>query len=267
MLYKNTDFLAGAFVVGAFVLMLWATIILGGHQGAIQEFFTGKENKTLTIQFENISGLEVNHAVKIQGHKFGKVVKIDLSKSGELLVDVELQQKVDIYEGYVIEIKEESVLGGKAVYVDIGKKDGKPIEFLYTNKAPKLKGKSAGNLMAEGGNILSDNREDIREIVKNIKEISEKIKAISNKANEGEGVVAKVLNDKQLAEEIKNSVSSINTILSKVKNGEGFLGKMINDDALYKDVQKLIKDAQSALEDLREQAPITTFAGTIMGAF
>ena len=56
-MYKNSDFIAGAFVIGAFILMLWATIILGGHKGAFLEFFTGKENRTLTIQFENISGL------------------------------------------------------------------------------------------------------------------------------------------------------------------------------------------------------------------
>ena len=42
---------------------------------------------------------------------------------------------------------------------------------------------------------------------------------------------------------------------------------MINEDGVYKDLQKLLKDAQEALEDMREQAPITTFAGTIMGAF
>ena len=56
-MYKNSDFVAGAFVIGAFVIMLWATIVLGGHGGAIIELFTGKKNKTLTIQFDNIAGI------------------------------------------------------------------------------------------------------------------------------------------------------------------------------------------------------------------
>ena len=266
-MYKNSDFLAGAFVIGAFVLMLWATMVLGGHKGAVLEIFTGKENRILVIQFENISGLEVNHGVRVQGHKFGKVVNINLDKAGLLLVSVELKSQQVIYEGYNIEIKDESVLGGKAVYIDLGNKNGKALEDLYTDKAPILKGKSGGNLMAEGGNILADNREDIRKIVLNIKDISEQIKAISAKANEGDGVVAKVLNDKELAENLKTTMANINIVVAKIKNGEGFLGKLISDDSLYKDVQKLIKDAQATLEDLREQAPITTFAGTIMGAF
>jgi phospholipid/cholesterol/gamma-HCH transport system substrate-binding protein len=266
-MYKNSDFLAGAFVIGAFALMLWATMIIGGHKGAFIEIFTGKENRILTVKFENISGLEVNHGVRVQGHKFGKVIKINLDKAGLLLVDVELNSPQFIYEGYNIEIKDESVLGGKAVYIDIGNKNGKQIQGLYTDNAPILNGKSGANLMAEGGNLLADNREDIRKIVLNVKEISEHIKAISVKANEGDGVVAKVLNDKELAENLKTTMANINLVVAKIKNGEGFLGKLISDDSLYKDVQKLIKDAQATLEDLREQAPITTFAGTIMGAF
>lgn len=266
-MYKNSDFIAGIFVIVAFGILLWATIILGGHQGAIKDMIVGKENNLLTIQFDNISGLEVNHGVKVQGHKYGKVVKINLDKSGVILVDVELEKQVNIYESYFIEIKDESVLGGKAIYIDVGDKNGLQIENLYAEKKVILKGKPSGNLMAEGGNILADNRADIREIVKNIKDISEKIKSVSSKVNEGEGTIAKIINDKELADNLKASVANINTILAKVKNGEGFLGKLINDEGLYKDIQKLIKDAQNALEDMREQAPITTFAGTIMGAF
>lgn len=266
-MYKNSDFIAGIFVIVAFGIMLWATIILGGHQGAIKDMIIGKENHILTIQFDNISGLEVNHGVKVQGHKYGKVVKINLDKTGVILVEVELEKQVNIYENYFIEIKDESVLGGKAIYIDVGNKNGLQIENLYSNKKVVLKGKPSGNLMAEGGNILADNRADIREIVKNIKDISEKIKSVSSKVNEGEGTIAKIINDKELADNLKASVTNINTILAKVKNGEGFLGKLINDEGLYKDIQKLIKDAQNALEDMREQAPITTFAGTIMGAF
>lgn len=266
-MYRNTDFIAGAFVIGAFILMLWATIILGGHEGAFIELFVGKENTNLKVQFENISGLEVNHEVKVQGHKFGKVSKVSIDKTGLIIVDLELNQQVNIYEGYSIEIRDESVLGGKAVYIEVGKKDGLQIENLYTDKAPTLKGKAAENIMAVGGNILADNREDIRAIVKNVKDITEKFKALSTKANEGQGVVSQLLNDKELADNLKNTVSNINTIIGKVKNGEGTLGKMINEDGIYKDLQKLLKDAQETLEDMREQAPITTFAGTIMGAF
>lgn len=266
-MYRNSDFIAGAFVIGSFVLMLWATIVLGGHEGAFIELFTGKENRIITIEFENIAGLEVNQEVKVQGHKYGKVAKITPDKTGLLFVEVELDGQINIYEGYSIDIKDESVLGGKAVYIIVGDKTGLQIENLYTDKAPVLKGRAAENIMAMGGDILAENREDIRAIIKNVKDISEKINSLSSKASEGNGVVGRLLNDEELADNLKASVANLNSIISKVKNGEGFLGKMINEDGLYKDVQKLIKDAQAALEDLREQAPITTFAGTIMGAF
>ena len=48
------------------------------------------------------------------------------------MVETTLNSKVNIYQGYSIEIKDESVLGGKAVYINVGNKNSLQIENLYT---------------------------------------------------------------------------------------------------------------------------------------
>ncbi len=265
-MYKTSDYLAGIFVLVSLALMLWITIVLGGHQSALKELFLGTKNSTLQISFEQVSGLELNHAVKVQGHKFGKVTNIFI-KENRVIVDAKLDDQVEIYENYKIEIKDESILGGKAVYIDLGSKVSPKIENMYTENATILEGKTAGNLMSEGGNLLSDNREDLREIIKNIKDITEKVKSVAEKVNTGDGIVARVINDKEMGDALKKGIADLQAMITKVKDGEGFLGRMINDDKLYKDIEKIIKEAQNALEDMREQAPITTFAGALMGAF
>lgn len=266
-MYKTSDYIAGIFVLVSLALMLWITIVLGGHQSALKEIIFGAKNTQLLIRFDQVAGLEVNHAVKVQGHKFGKVKEIKFDDKGFIIVEVKLEDKITIYEDYKIDIKDESILGGKAIYIEIGSKNKKELSNLFTDSPNVLTGTISGNLMAEGGNILSDNREDIRVIVKNIKDITQKIREISDKVNHGDGIVAKLINDKDMGDDLKKGVADLQAMIAKVKDGEGFLGKLINDDKLYREVEKIIKEAQNALEDMREQAPITTFAGTLMGAF
>ncbi|PCJ59734.1 MAG: hypothetical protein COA79_10030 [Planctomycetota bacterium] len=267
-MYKTTDFLAGFFVIASMALTLWATIILGGHESALKELILGKEDTSLVVKFNKIAGLEVNHSVKVQGHEYGKVAKIELDpRDSTLLVELKLDRPIQVFEGYKIQITDESVLGGKAVYIDVGNKMGKKIESLYGKGRKNLVGVVSGNLMSEGGNILADNREDIRKIIKNIKQITDNIKEISVSVNEGNGIVSKLINDEEMGNHLKTSIADLNRIIGKVRKGEGFLGKLLTDETIFNDVKKLLKEAQTSLEDLREQAPITTFSGTLLGAF
>lgn len=266
-MYKTTDFLAGFFVIGSLALTLWATIILGGHESALKELILGKEDTSILVNFEKVAGLEVNHSVKVQGRDYGKVAKIDFNKDGTLLVELKLDKPVAIYKGYKIQITDESVLGGKSVYVDIGDKNNEKIKELYGKVKTKLTGTTSGNIMSEGGNILADNREDIRKIILNIKAITENIKTISSSVNQGNGIVSKLINDEEMGNNLKTSIADLNKIIGKVRNGEGFLGKLLTDETIFTDVKRLLKEAQTSLEDLREQAPITTFSGTLLGAF
>ena len=55
-------------------------------------------------------------------------------------------------------------------------------------------------------------------------------------------------------------------IARSVREGQGTLGKLVNDPALYDDAKKTVNEVRSAVEDFREQAPVSTFGGLIFGA-
>lgn len=59
---------------------------------------------------------------------------------------------------------------------------------------------------------------------------------------------------------------AIRTIARKIEKGEGNLGKLVNDDSLYKEIKETVKSIQGAVNDFREQAPISTFGSFLFGA-
>ena len=48
---------------------------------------------------------------------------------------------------------------------------------------------------------------------------------------------------------------------------EGTIAKLVNDPALYDEARKLFRSLGEAVEDAREQAPISAFSSVVFGAF
>lgn len=55
--------------------------------------------------------------------------------------------------------------------------------------------------------------------------------------------------------------------LKKINEGEGTIARLLNDDALYRETKSLLKELRESVEDLREQAPINSFLGVVFSAF
>ena len=70
-----------------------------------------------------------------------------------------------------------------------------------------------------------------------------------------------------LIDSMKKVTDELGTTMEGVNNGEGFVGKMFQDDTLYNDTLNAINTLRSGFEDIREQAPITTFASLLFQVF
>ncbi|MCB9890768.1 MAG: MCE family protein [Planctomycetes bacterium] len=66
-------------------------------------------------------------------------------------------------------------------------------------------------------------------------------------ARTGEGVVAKLLNDKQLAEDVSSTVTSVRTMASDLEAGKGALGKLLRDPDTEKLLDSIIKGIDEAV--------------------
>ena len=98
-------------------------------------------------------------------------------------------------------------------------------------------------------------------------------KSFSEKLNSSDNTVGKILADKgEIYNEFKDFVANLSEISDKINSGKGTLSQLINDDEAYNDLKAILKDGkktlnevQHAVQDFREQAPISTFGGIIFG--
>lgn len=91
---------------------------------------------------------------------------------------------------------------------------------------------------------------------------------ISEHMVRGESSLGRLMMDKgELYLSLKNTLSSAEEVAVALKEGKGTLGKLAMDPALYEDTRKTILEIRGAVQDFREQTPVSTFGGLILGGF
>lgn len=91
------------------------------------------------------------------------------------------------------------------------------------------------------------------------------IRGFTGKLNEGEGLLARLASDKDLADDASRLVSGLAAVATRLEKGEGTLGRLTTDEALYEDLTGLVKDIRQIVDNYRDTAPITTFGSLMMG--
>ena len=99
---------------------------------------------------------------------------------------------------------------------------------------------------------------DLTHTVANIRVASEKLKS-------GEGLLGKIMDDKELADNASKLMENLKAVSDKLAKGEGTLGKLTTDQEMYDEVNGLIKDVRQIVDNYRDTTPISTFGSLIMG--
>jgi phospholipid/cholesterol/gamma-HCH transport system substrate-binding protein len=90
---------------------------------------------------------------------------------------------------------------------------------------------------------------------------------LATDARNGKGVLNKLIYDEALAKRLDTITEDVADITGKLRRGDGTLGKLINDDSLYVDLKAAIKKLGGGVDDVRENAPVLTFAGFLFKGF
>ncbi len=139
------------------------------------------------------------------------------------------------------------------------------------------------------GRIISDEA-----WAKDVGDTLRQVNAIVKKIEQGDGTLARLINDGTLAEDAQRIVShvaagkgsvgkalmkdelydnfretseNIAVVTGTIRSGQGSLGRLIMDEELYVQVKTALSIVQRALEEYREAAPITTFTSIFFNAF
>ena len=99
---------------------------------------------------------------------------------------------------------------------------------------------------------------DLTNTVANIRAASEKLKS-------SEGLLGKIMDDKELADNASKLMENLKSVSDKLAKGEGTLGKLTTDQEMYDEVNGLIKDVRQIVDNYRDTTPISTFGSLIMG--
>ncbi len=113
------------------------------------------------------------------------------------------------------------------------------------------------------GKLLQDRTvyDDLQSTLANLDEVSERLV-------NGEGTLGKLLakND-PVYHNLAASIANIRQITGKIEAGDGTIGRLVSDDQLYIEAQDLLKELRTAIHDMRETSPVTTFSTVLFGAF
>jgi len=121
----------------------------------------------------------------------------------------------------------------------------------------------AGVSRGEGavGVLLKD-----EETAQRVKDIVAGIRDVSVRLSEGQGTLGLLINEPDLYNDLSAAMKDISAVTAKLTTTEGTLGAIINDPGLYLEIKRLLSETREAIEDAREQAPLSAFGSLIFGA-
>lgn len=102
--------------------------------------------------------------------------------------------------------------------------------------------------------------EDARNMINNANGTLESLKG-------GEGVVGKLLYDKEAADKLTETINNIDEFSKKLNSDKGTLGKLASDDELYRQLRALLSQAQQSLGSMSDSGPISAVGAAASGLF
>jgi phospholipid/cholesterol/gamma-HCH transport system substrate-binding protein len=107
---------------------------------------------------------------------------------------------------------------------------------------------------------------DIKKALASLRGAIDNFDKLMVEARTGQGFVARMLTDKDLADSLAASVENLKDITDKANNGAGTLARVINDPTVYNELKGMLSGAREAIDAAREAAPIASFASMLIGA-
>ena len=106
--------------VGALAAVAIVILVIGYSFLKGNDVFS-REN-TFYAQYENVAGLAVSKPVLVNGYQIGRVSKLTLQPSGQILTEFKINPEYAIPSNTVARLESTDLLGGKAIIFELGNK-------------------------------------------------------------------------------------------------------------------------------------------------
>ena len=254
---RGLEFKVGVFVfVG--LAMLGALVVQFGRLG---EGF--KAYYTLTIRFNDASGLLKGTDVLLAGARIGKVAGAPrlVREGGGIAVPLKIYDYIKIPEGTKFTVGSSGLLGDRFVNVTIP--PGQPKSYLppnaYVNGARET---GIDDITREGGALLTDVRgtvqklnqetlssENMQNLKASMEHLNQATTALAESSKKLDGVIEQagstMTSAKEAADNLQNAINDTRKILRTATQGNGLVATLLNNQQLANDLHALISNLRA----------------------
>ena len=226
----------GAFVIVAVVLFIYGLYRIGDRQSFLSNYMT------LYVDFTNVKGLRPGNNVRYSGITIGSVEEINILNDTTLRVRLAVEQEAKQYmrKNARAEVGSSGLVGN--MLINIKPSPGKAAPVAPGDVLPATRAVEVNEMV----DLLAASNQ-------RIDRITEQLLQITQKMNEGQGSMALLLNDEQMAAQLGESMEqmaatsrSLNTasrslsqLLAEANAGRGNLGYLMRDTTLKEQMTRL----------------------------
>lgn len=239
------EIMVGLFMVAVLALLGFFTIVISGV-----DLVRGRQRVERIVRFENVGSLRTQDSVIVRGLPVGRVQSMKLA-DGAVNVTISIDSKVQLREGYQINVASASVLGGSRLEIDEGTGAVLPEDAV-------LRGEPATDLMRKLDTFISQlsasiNVDDLKATISNLRTTTDAFSKMSVRLERGEGTLGKLLStDATLYNDLQSTVASLRKLTTSLEKGEGTLGKLFTDQTVYNDLQGTLASTREIAARLKE---------------
>jgi phospholipid/cholesterol/gamma-HCH transport system substrate-binding protein len=226
---RGIEIIVGIFVLIGLLTAAALVLIVGVEQSSVHDDYR------VTVAFPSASGIIKGSKVLMSGVHIGKVASSpSLSKGGDqALIQIGLGEEYKIREGSRFIIRESGLLGDR--YVEVQPNNNPDAPFLKPGAMTEgARTTGIGDLTSDARPVIQKSQEAIERLnhilikvdeeiltdntQENLKSAVAKLNSVLNRADnllaqaeKGQGLLAKVLNDKKMAQDLRDFIYNLRT--------------------------------------------------------
>lgn len=229
----------GLFITIGLVIFIVGILAIGNINNAF------KKSIQVFAVFEEVNGLQVGDNVWLSGVKVGTVKDMQFLSNSDVLVNINIEQKIQQYipKNALAKISSDGLIGNKLI-------------VIYSGDLQSGMLQSDDTLHVESSITNEDMMATLQQNNTNLLAITTDFKNISKQILEGNGTVGKLLTDDQLYTKLSSAMTEINTTAAKLNSVSGSLEQftqqlnkpgnlantIVTDTAIFKDVELMVSN-------------------------
>jgi phospholipid/cholesterol/gamma-HCH transport system substrate-binding protein len=238
---RKTEIKVGITVIAGTLIFIW---ILGWAKNFS---FTSNE-KIVTVEFHNVSGLEVGDYVMVNGVREGNVEDMSV-KGDDVFVKLSIDKSANLKKDATFDVSMLDLMGGKKVDVNPG---SSPEELDY-NKV------QTGTFYADIPTVMSMVGSLQKDLIPTLHELRISISSLNN-----------YLTDQKLNSDIKTSISNLNLLSQKLnsmidENRQSIKELASNSAKLSEETQKFVEENKTDIAaSVKEMLDVLTKTDSLL---